>query len=182
MSIFYKVSCLFIKKFAIDIHKVCTNLHFDSFLNTIWENIFAEQRQIFQFLHMISDESWIFYCNRSSCHTHQLSSFPWDFWRIFLPHMFYVKSILEALNFDFGEVLQFSKLKFLKLKICQNWFHVKSEWQKNCEISTLWIVAAAVLYTREIRVNEMIFLMLFFFLFFRSFVWGAGYGRCRGLF
>ena len=31
-----------------------------------------------------------------------------------------------------------SKWQFLGLQIDQNWFHVKSDWQKNLEISTLW--------------------------------------------
>ena len=59
-----------------------------------------------------------------------------------------------ALNFEFLEFLTFSSVKFPKVKIqspwnCwngsfwpseinQNWFHVKSEWQENCQNSTMW--------------------------------------------
>ena len=59
-----------------------------------------------------------------------------------------VLTILEALNFDFwkkishfksqnfptfqnSELLKWSKLQILGLQNNQNWFHVKSKWQKN---------------------------------------------------
>ena len=32
-----------------------------------------------------------------------------------------------------------AKSQFQNFQIPQNWFHIKSEWQKNPEISTLWI-------------------------------------------
>ena len=78
-----------------------------------------------------------------------------EVWQFFTPLWFSVKSvlayfgrsktvfssILEALNFDVcgNFLLKWSKWQFWGfLKNDQNWFHVKSEWQKNLEIFTLW--------------------------------------------
>ena len=38
-----------------------------------------------------------------------------------------------------SEPLNVFKWIFLHIKKCQNWFHVKFEWWKNSEISTLWL-------------------------------------------
>ena len=64
-----------------------------------------------------------------------------------------ISTILEALNFNIGElhpwkcqkypkiqnlvILKCIKYQFFAFKLTKTWFHVKSEWQKNCEISTL---------------------------------------------
>ena len=61
-------------------------------------------------------------------------------------------TVLKALSFDFRKMCAIfesqisqnqepqncSKWHFLRLEICQNWFHVKSKWHENSEISTLW--------------------------------------------
>ena len=45
----------------------------------------------------------------------------------------------EALNFYTLKSLKFNKLTKVNAHILQNWFHVKSTWQKNPEIPTLCI-------------------------------------------
>ena len=66
-----------------------------------------------------------------------------------------ILTILEALNFDFRENSTFQSVENSQNALIQsfknvemavfcglwnfpNWFHVKSEWQKNPDISTLW--------------------------------------------
>ena len=41
-------------------------------------------------------------------------------------------------NEQYSQPLKWQKRYFLHCKNPQNWFHVKSEWYKNLEISTLW--------------------------------------------
>ena len=74
----------------------------------------------------------------------QVKSILADFWKLKTA----VITLEDTLNFDFCENFTLENVKTSKSKIVniailvlkndQNWFHVKSEWQKNPEISTLW--------------------------------------------
>ena len=55
------------------------------------------------------------------------------------------------------ELLKCSKWQFLGLQNDQNWFHVKSEWQKNHAISTLCIPKV------PIRLQRSVFAEIFHF-------------------
>ena len=74
---------------------------------------------------------------------------------------------LGALNFDFCGILHFLKVemyqinkiyspkkwpkwKFLDFLFLQNWFHVKSKWQKNPEISTPWSMYRVKIFSKKL--------------------------------
>ena len=60
----------------------------------------------------------------------------WEIWFLEKSHTYKCQKIPEIQN---SELLKWSKGKFFGLQNDQNWFHVQSDWQKNPEISTLYI-------------------------------------------
>ena len=49
-----------------------------------------------------------------------------------------VQKLIE-INFQINVHKYVLQWQVMRLSICQLWFHVKSEWQKNSAISTLWL-------------------------------------------
>ena len=101
-----------------------------------------------------------------NCHFDHFSYYEMRFWGTF-----HIWNCQKFPNIQNSELLKWSKWLFLGFQNDQNWFHIKFQWQKNLESSTLWYLLNSTCSESLIRaisfsvqcVSSRIFLLLRFY-------------------
>ena len=124
--IFWALPTLYTSEFYTDLGSLIGN--FDYAYSTVWKSSNFPATLI---LHEI-DFGW--FEKVKHCHFNNFEGL--EFWFLEKFHTWKCQKLPIMQN---EELLKRSKLQFLVLQNYQNWFHVKSGWHKNPEISTLCI-------------------------------------------